>query len=506
MNAFPSDDARAMNQPTLAMLEQASAAGDERARLALADRLFREHRFDSPEHARGISLLQDAAKGPRSGEACWMLGAYYLQVTTWPDAHRHAAHWLGRASDAGIAPAMDRLANLHLRGLGVPQDAARAIALQQMLADGGFQQAAWEVGYLLSQQPSHDAAAATAFARACALGYPSAYYALGLRFALGAGVARDAPLGRALLLRAADAGFPDARDAADELVPASEAGDAAARWHAALKDNLVAARQVLAQLMPADRPPGAPVHPLVPRLEAHFAALGHPALRIDAGGRLAVGGDGSASLRAQPRVDWLAQQPRVARVSDFATREEAASLMHRVAATLARPDAYKRRLGGNDAGELASFSGRGAVIDALHADAVVRLLESRIAGLTDWPVDALEPCSIVRYAPGEEYRPHADFITDDDIAANASERGDLGGQRVATFLVCLRAPESGGETRYLEPGLVVAAARGAGILHYNVTADGRPDASSTHAGLPVGGGEKWLWRSTLRAHSLYASA
>lgn len=66
----------------------------------------------------------------------------------------------------------------------------------------------------------------------------------------------------------------------------------------------------------------------------------------------------------------------------------------------------------------------------------------------------------------------------------------------------LQPPDVGGETRYPKPDLTVRGATGLGILHYNVTPDGEPDERSTHVGLPVEEGEKWLWRSALRQHSL----
>ena len=86
---------------------------------------------------------------------------------------------------------------------------------------------------------------------------------------------------------------------------------------------------------------------------------------------------------------------------------------------------------------------------------------------------------------------------------NREHTGDLGGQRVATFMVYLRAPDRGGETEYPRRGLLVRGRRGMAVVHYNV-ADGVPDPASLHAGRPVLEGEKWLWRSTLREHSMYA--
>jgi len=491
------------SRQNLEMLEQAARSGDERARIELANRLLAQHRLGSPEHERGLAMLRQAAEGPRAVEAQWFLGAYFLQVSVRPDVHREAARWLERAASAGFAPAIDRLADLSLQGLGVPRSPQRALALQRHLADQGSPQAAWYAGYLLSQkegvaaEPGDDA---TAFARGCALGYPPAYYSLGLRFALGAGVERDGAFARALLSRAAAAGFPDARAAADELAPESEHGTDASQWYARLKHNLDAAP--LERLIPGSLPVGHPMNPVVAQLEKHFAAVGHPLLRIDETGRLVVAPGGGESLRAAPAAwDWLAQRPRVGLSRAFATREECAHLMGRVGDSLAQPREYRRKSSINDDAEIENFSGRGRPLGAMHTDAVVRCLERRIAEMTQWPIDAFEPCSIIRYQSSEEYRPHVDFFSREQIELNRSEGTDFGGQRIATFLLYLRAPEAGGETVYDKAGVTVTGESGLGVLHYNVTPDGVPDEQSLHSGLPVKRGEKWLWRSTLREQS-----
>jgi prolyl 4-hydroxylase len=275
------------------------------------------------------------------------------------------------------------------------------LVLQQRLAARGFQRAAWETGYLADQAESGAEAgvAASAFARACALGYPPAYYSLGLRFATGAGIARDAAFARALLLRAADAGFPDARAAADEFVPEAEAGTTAADWHARLKANLDAAEDLLAALVPGIESADGSLDPLVAKLETHFASVGHPALRI-ADGRLQVAASAAPAEATARDWNWLAQRPRVATCADFATREECAHLMHKVGDSLARARDFVRG-GENDDSEITNFNGSGRPLGPMHADAVVRMLEARIAGMTGWRIDALEPCSIIRYQPGE---------------------------------------------------------------------------------------------------------
>jgi prolyl 4-hydroxylase len=492
-----------MTHPSPADLEQAARAGNDAARIELGNRLLSANPYGSPEHERGLEWLKLAAQGPQGAQAQWFLGAYFAQVSVRPDARAQALHWIGRAAEAGMPAAIDRLADIHLAGLGVEPSPVRALQLQQQLADLGFSRAAWEAGYLHSQElvdGSSANAAAGAFARACALGYPPAYYSLGLRFALGAGVARDASFGRALLLRAADGRFPGAREAADELAPASEA-TGASRWHGVLKANMDAApleQLAPGRLAPAARPAA------VRQLESHFARIAHPALSIDAGGRLACAAGGDASLRASPAPwQWLGERPRVATSAEFASREECDHLVHKMAESLRRASDYRRGRRANDDAEVLYFSGSGQAVGALGADSVVRVMERRIADMTGWDREALEPCSVIRYEPGEEYQPHVDYFTAEQMANDRAEGRDFGGQRLATFLVYLRAPDAGGETVYERTGLTVAGRRGMAVLHYNVTPDGLPDDWSLHTGRKVRQGEKWLWRSTLREHPLH---
>lgn len=467
-----------------------------------ANQLLARHRYGTNEHERGLALLSEAADGAGGLEAKWMLGAYYLQVNARPDARDGAARALIETAEAGMPMAVDRLVDLHLRGWGVERSPQRALELLRRLADQGYPRAAWEAGYLCSETGIADEAdqACTELARACALGYPFAYYSLGLRFALGAGTRRDPAFARALLQRAADAKIPDALAAADALVPEDLHGEQATVWYTRLKANLDAAHPQLQRLQPGLAKAGAPLVPGLQAIEAHLAAIDHPSIALDADGRLRVVADGNASLRAGHHGwQWRSEQPRVGICEGFATREECAHLMNKVEATLSRPGAY-RRSGANDDAETVSFNGSGSPIGVMHTDPVVRTLEQRIAGMTDWSMDALEPCSIIRYQSGEQYRPHVDFFTDDQIESNAAERQDHGGQRIATFLLYLRAPESGGETVYHGSDLTVRGEQGMGVIHYNVTPDGQQDRASEHSGRPIERGEKWLWRSTLRAN------
>ncbi|MBS7457480.1 SEL1-like repeat protein [Coralloluteibacterium stylophorae] len=475
-------------------------AGGAEAPLALAERLLARHHQGTVEHERGLALLRAIAGEEHAGEAQWMLGAYHLQAAVRTGAYAHAAHWLERAAGAGVPAAIDRLADLALAGLGVPRSPRRALELRQRLADAGFPQAAWDVGYLSAQpeaaSPQHSAA--TAFARACALGYPPAYYSLGLRFVAGLGVERDLVFGCALLRRAADAGVPDAREAAAALAPADARADGVERWYLALKANLTAVFPLLDRLHQHALPATGRVHPQVPRLEAHLASIGHPSLRINGAGRLGLMPSCTpVPDPPAPRLRWLAQAPRVAVIDDFATREECSYLMFKWGAAM-----DERRAAMRADGTRAWSSGSEFAVEPMQSDVVMRVLEGRLAAVTGAgaPGHVPDAWSVLRFEPGEQYRPLAEVPADQQLAQSRAPRSGPGGRRVATFLLYLRPPATGGEIVYPHAGIRLRGERGMGVLHYDMTPDGRQDPASVHGGLPVARGEKWLWRSILRGH------
>ncbi|MBX3726876.1 MAG: 2OG-Fe(II) oxygenase [Xanthomonadales bacterium] len=474
--------------------------------LALARRLLVEHDPGSDHHARGLALLEQATTGASAAEACWLLGAYHLMSARDAQSPSRALHWLERAGTLGHPRALDRLADLCLQGLAVPADPARALDLHRALAARGLAGNAWQVGYLLDCGEIHGiardpSAAAAAFALACALGHPAAFHSLGLRTARGLGLRRDPALGRALLLRAADAGWPGARPAADRLLTQADP-QRVRHWYQSLLAAGQRAAPVLRRLADPVADPGHSEQ-LVVAAVAAFAAIGHPGLVLDHDGRLrAVGGDpGAEPLQsAAPRPwRWLCQRPRVASSEHFASQEECGHLMAAVAPWLAGARSFHGPASENDDAELEKFDGEGCPIGGINADAVVRTMERRIAALTGWSTRALEPCSIIRYRPGQAYRPHVDWFSAEQVQRNLVQRGDPSGQRMATFLVYLRAPGRGGGTAYPRAGLTVAGQDGMGLIHWNVDPDGHPDPESLHAGEPVQAGEKWLWRCTLRA-------
>lgn len=115
----------------------------------------------------------------------------------------------------------------------------------------------------------------------------------------------------------------------------------------------------------------------------------------------------------------------------------------------------------------------------------------RLAGL-----QRAEDLQIVRYEPGEEFKPHLDAF-DPSTDAGQREIAAYGGQqREATVLIYLSGPKKGGETVFPRLGLKVKPIMGAALFWKNILPSGEVDPYTLHAGSPVVSGVKYaanLW-------------
>ena len=122
----------------------------------------------------------------------------------------------------------------------------------------------------------------------------------------------------------------------------------------------------------------------------------------------------------------------------------------------------------------------GAMFPWVSEDLVIHALNRRIAKASDTQVDCGEPLQVLRYRPGQEYRPHLDALPKTD------------NQRVLTMLVYLNDDYRGGETCFTRTGLKFTGDVGTGLLFRNASAGGLPDENALHAGEPVAKGQKFL--------------
>lgn len=129
----------------------------------------------------------------------------------------------------------------------------------------------------------------------------------------------------------------------------------------------------------------------------------------------------------------------------------------------------------------------GAVLGPTRETLPVRAINRRIAAISETEIDQGESLTVLRYAPGQEYRPHHDSLP------------GTGNQRVKTVLIYLNQGFAGGETVFPHYNLSVTPRGGDAIVFTNTTPDGRPDSRALHAGAPVRQGVKWLATRWIRA-------
>lgn len=131
----------------------------------------------------------------------------------------------------------------------------------------------------------------------------------------------------------------------------------------------------------------------------------------------------------------------------------------------------------------------GGAIGPTREDLVVQAINARLAMASATAVRHGEPLTVLRYRPGQQYRPHLDTIAG---AAN---------QRVKTMIVYLNEGFAGGETTFPALGLSITPRGGDAILFDTVLpgAGFAPEPRAIHAGLPVERGAKWIATRWIRA-------
>ncbi len=193
------------------------------------------------------------------------------------------------------------------------------------------------------------------------------------------------------------------------------------------------------------------------------------------------------------RVHVLASllHPRVIVFGDLLSARECEALIEAARPRLRRSTVVDPVTGGDQAHEARTSYGAGFQRGETE---LCRRIEQRIARLLDWPVDHGEGLQILRYAVGAQYLPHYDYF--DPAAPGNALQLARGGQRVATLVIYLSTPESGGATLFPEAHLEVAAIRGNAVFFsYDRP---HPMTKTLHGGAPVRAGEKWIATKWLR--------
>ena len=260
----------------------------------------------------------------------------------------------------------------------------------------------------------------------------------------------DPAAGRALFERAAALGDPTAAHYVTNLLASGIAGPR--DWAAALK-----------------------------RLEGE--AKGDPARRaaLELIGRMKLGDQGDPlALRPGERVS---EAPDVVRHTALFTSAECAYVLGIAQPGYAPSTVYdsQRRLVRDPI-----RSSDGATLHWLIEDPAIHALNRRIAAACAKDAAQGEAAQVLRYQPGQQYRPHFDFVR---AAPN---------QRVLTALVWLNHDYKGGETAFPRAGLKLKGRKGDAVVFRNAAPDGTLDPLTEHAGLAVTRGTKFLYSRWIR--------
>lgn len=278
-----------------------------------------------------------------------------------------------------------------------------------------------------------------------------ALYRLAVWHLVGDPLPRDLPAARAWLRRAVAIGHVDG--ALMEVALTANGAGGSADWSGALR---------LLEIAAADDPIAAEQLRMV------------RAMAIDADGR----------PFASPPSRTISHSPDVRLIPALFTPDECLHVA-RTAAPLMEP----ARVVDPKSGRMIPHPVRtsdNAVIGPAQEDLVIRALNARIAATSGTATEQGEPLTVLRYGPGQQYRPHHDAI-----AGAINQRG-------WTMLVYLNEGYRGGETLFTAHGLSVRGKIGDGLLFRNTDAAGRPDPGAQHAGQPVTAGNKWLCTRWIR--------
>jgi len=190
-----------------------------------------------------------------------------------------------------------------------------------------------------------------------------------------------------------------------------------------------------------------------------------------------------------PDLKILSRSPEIYIVENFVDKSVCEHLIHK-----ARPH-LKQSTVVDETGKSYGVINSGRTSSDMYfhpmmQDKIVGFVEKKIASLTGLAQKNGEWIQVLCYKPSQEYKPHYDFFNPQ--TAGGIETLKRGGQRVATCILYLQEPLSGGETIFPLLDLSITPKRGALLVFYNCDENGQVFYETLHGGAPVLAGEKWI--------------
>ena len=216
------------------------------------------------------------------------------------------------------------------------------------------------------------------------------------------------------------------------------------------------------------------------------AAAAMPAPQFDTSGTMVDAGDKWVNVLQRLRA------PELCVFGNLLSAAECEALIDAAKPRLLRSRTIDTQTGGEALNRSRTSDG---MFFTRFENAIVQRVELRVARLLRWPVQNFEGMQVLRYRPGAQYKPHFDYFDTGEPATPALLA--RGGQRVATLIMYLQAPERGGATVFSDAAISVPPMRGSAVFFSY--AEASPDSLSLHGGAPVEAGEKWIATLWLRA-------
>ncbi len=185
--------------------------------------------------------------------------------------------------------------------------------------------------------------------------------------------------------------------------------------------------------------------------------------------------------------------PRVLTFERFISPSICNWIIERARPTLQAARIINAKEGGAQIHDIRTNTGMG--FSLIDTDLVMQVTQARIAAAIGAPVAHQEPTNVLHYEPGQEYRPHYDFV--DPGVAHFQRELMTAGQRTVTFLIYLNDDYDGGATTFPRLDWSFKGKKGDALAFWNLT-NGNPDPRTLHAGTPTTNGVKWLFSKWVR--------
>ncbi|AEF04110.1 prolyl hydroxylase family protein [Alteromonas naphthalenivorans] len=137
-----------------------------------------------------------------------------------------------------------------------------------------------------------------------------------------------------------------------------------------------------------------------------------------------------------------------------------------------------------------------AIISPEHCDWLTRKIDKLVAKATKTRCCEGEVLNLLRYVPGQEYKPHYDALN----RLHDAKTFEDGGQRTKTAIIYLNTVNEGGNTTFPKLGMRVSPNKGNMLVFNNSDDKGNVLINSYHAGESTQKENKWLVTKWIREH------